>query len=177
MSALEAHVRAEIAAWCGQIQEWLSQDTDPQQDAIAKLVDELEKRDAALVARKVREVTSRNRVSQIWMYVTTHIEQGDAAKAYRRWREFELERSWVEGLLNKRDLARGRRTVKAARAGHEAVHGTSEQKRSRWIAIDRDLKRELSRGTKNAAAVALIAKRHDVSTKTVQRVRNYLGKA
>jgi hypothetical protein len=69
---------------------------------------------------------------------------------------------------------RGLDTVRAARAGNQAVHGTDDEKRARWQAIHEDWQAEKAKGTKKPALV--VALRHGVSERQVYRTQSYLPK-
>jgi hypothetical protein len=79
--------------------------------------------------------------------------------------------------LDKPDMETGRKVKLAARSGHETVHGTDTEKRAKWQAIANDLRAEVASGTKKTAAYAIVAEKHGVSAKTVQRVPGYLNKS
>lgn len=83
------------------------------------------------------------------------------ARATMKWAE---EGTWLTG----------KKSLSGAKSGHEVVHGDEAAKRARWQAMIADLDAELSRGTKKTAAYAVVAEKHGVSAKTVQRARRYL---
>jgi integrase len=70
---------------------------------------------------------------------------------------------------------RGDKVLRGAQTGHEQVYGTMNQKQQHWRKIADDLRTELGKGTKKTAAYGLVAERHNVSVKTVQRAWNYVG--
>lgn len=69
------------------------------------------------------------------------------------------------------------RQSRARRRGHETVHGTDKEKAEKWKLINDDLQAELQTGTKKTAAYAIVAERHGVSAKTVERTQRYLKKS
>jgi hypothetical protein len=66
-------------------------------------------------------------------------------------------------------IERGAKVAAGAREGHEAVHGTAEEKAARWRAMADDYRKALAAGYNKTGARSLVAEKHGVSAKTVQR--------
>lgn len=73
------------------------------------------------------------------------------------------------------DALRGQKALDSTKSGHAAVYGSELSKVAQWTSIDNDYQQELAAGTKREAAKKIVAEKHGVSTKTVQRAGEYLS--
>lgn len=80
----------------------------------------------------------------------------------------------IKGMLNEPDIERGKKVMVSAKTGHEMVHGTMAQKMSGWHVLYNDWQAEKAKGTRNSAQV--VADRHGVAKRTVERTLKYLKK-
>lgn len=106
------------------------------------------------------------------------VEKGNAEMAARL--AFDLGVKACELAMKigrEADYLHGVSRLKGARLAHEKLYGTKEEKVARWQRLYDDLLAELAKGTKKTAAYALVAERHGVSPKQVQRAPRYLGKS
>jgi hypothetical protein len=113
------------------------------------------------------------RILDLLRLVRGMVERGDAAEAARL--TFELGSLAKEASIKfkwEKHAVRGKKNVDGARQGHEATHGTAEEKNERWRSFARDHAAEVAKGFGLTAADEIVAERHDVSPKTVQRARN-----
>ena len=81
-----------------------------------------------------------------------------------------LTEARLKGLWERQALI-GEKVISGARDGHAKTHGSWSQRASRDELMIADLRAELESGTKLTAARRLVAERHGVSEKTVQRAQ------
>ncbi len=79
-----------------------------------------------------------------------------------------INEAWIKEVWEP-DALRGVKLVESARLGHEAVHGTEEAKAARQDLYLGTYRQSLAEGLPRMAAYEAAAKKHGVSTKTIQR--------
>jgi hypothetical protein len=127
--------------------------------------------------QKVRQLVSLERLSGLLHELWTRASVAARHSAEERLTDPELRRAIVAGALAcleivAPDARTGAKTGRrAATKGHEAVHGTSEQKKQRWANLQAkvDKVRVQNPHLSKAAVRRNVAVRMGVSEKTVQR--------
>jgi hypothetical protein len=167
----------DLTLWIESLENYLSNQkggTDPRAAEIENLARQWEKAGDHERAAWIRRHTSADYIRNTARTCRAYIKHGKMDEVYSIRKRFERNRLPIEALLDQQHIRRGRKVVRAARAGHQAVHGDEAQKRDRWQRVHADFEAEKAKGTPKAALI--VAERHGVSERQVYRSKAYLSK-
>ena len=167
----------DLTLWIESLENYLSNQqggTDPRAAEIEKLASQWKKASAHAEAAWIRLHTSADYIRNTARTCRAYIKHGKMDEVYGIRKRFERNRSHIQAVLDQQHIRRGRKVVRSARAGHQAVHGDEAEKRDRWQRIHADFEAEKAKGTPKAARI--VAERHGVSERQVYRSKKYLSK-
>ena len=171
MNELESFIRVRLEAWLASVDSWLKGISTGGPDARAPEIECLIKKikDQAL-ARSLRVWTSPNYVYAVADIVRASLQIGDVVKAEREREEFEQQRRFIEGHLNRPFFKRGRDNIKATSEG-----GKAKAKKYSWKPYGPKWQREINAALKKNQHLSYLQKckqialRDGASLKALQR--------